>query len=283
MRSILYGLTRLTDFSLHILKQDQDGLEKVKAGHPDVLRITMPMIHMTGISAHSLLKLTEEVGLSTRDCFPIGRAIVESAINVTYILAGGSEVALRAERHDAQRSFRDLERTLDVAGLRIMAKHVGKLDAEALKHYQNLAREFSYKSGKEKSAWTDDALEQRLEVVKERFSQSIATSLSVAMFGIYRHSSEILHGSYFGAMFFWGRTRPSVDPMSKATREGLIETLSEHQFSILSSVVFAVSAMLQAFGEYIDRADNLSRQASSMMMAIQDLPLIRDALAPNGG
>src|SRR3982751_3117689 len=76
MRDILFAQTRLIDFCLHRLKAIQEGQTSLPVGvSRKVLDVLLTMIHVTGISAHSVLKLTEDIGLHARDGYPIARSI----------------------------------------------------------------------------------------------------------------------------------------------------------------------------------------------------------------
>ena len=48
------------------------------------------------------------------------------------------------------------------------------------------------------------AIDSRIEFVEQEFGETPAKRLHAAYFAIYRHSSEIMHGSFFGAAYFLG-------------------------------------------------------------------------------
>jgi len=148
--------------------------------------------------------------MSVRDCFGIARSISETGINVAYIIAGGNSMAERAQRHALQKGFRDLQRQGEMGGFGFSVLWNGPIpDPKDVPGLQEALAEFSTSKGREKD-WTDDNLSARIALIRNKFGYA-ALSLSGAATSIYRHSSEILHGSYFGTTFFWtgGVNRPT--------------------------------------------------------------------------
>ena len=279
MRTILFEQTRLIDSWLHMFKLHQNGGGVFKSGDSEVLRIVSTMIHMTGISAHSILKLTEEPSLQTRDCYPISRSIVESAVNIIFILAQGRQVAERVDRHAQQKAYRDLKRKSSVGSWTMTIGSDLRLSPEDEDQMSALAAEFTTSRGHEKREWTDESLINRIDTAAKRFPEASVMLLHAAVFNIYRHASEVLHGTYFAAMHFWGLTtfgRPSLKD-----RDDLLHTLSEHQFSVLMSTVFALTALLECVGDYVGTPE-LVENARIEFDRLRDLPLIKEGLAGSG-
>ncbi len=102
LRDILGSQTRLIDLCLHRLKEMQDGTVPLPKGvSSKVLDVTLTMIHATGVSAHSILRLTEQIALQARDGYPIARSIVEGVINIGFIMAEGESAGMTARRRIA--------------------------------------------------------------------------------------------------------------------------------------------------------------------------------------
>ena len=279
MRAILFEQTRLIDLWLGMFKLHQDSGGVFKSGDSEVLRIVFTMIHMTGISAHSVLKLTEEPTLQTRDCYPIARSIVESVVNIAFILAQGRQAAERADRHAQQKAYRDLKRKSSAGGWTVTIGSDVTLSPEDEDHMSALAAEFTTSRGHEKRNWTDENLTNRINAAAKRFPETSVMLLHAAVFNIYRHASEVLHGTYFAAMHFWGLTdfgRPNPK-----NRNDLLHTLSEHQFSVLMSTIFALTALLECVGDYVG-APELVEKARIELDRLRDLPLIKEGLARSG-
>lgn len=246
MRDIVLHQTRQIDLCLDLLSRAQAGGPALPKGDPEVLRVTMTLIHMVGISGHSLLKLTDEISLGAKDAYPVARSIIEGAVNVGYLMASDPEVSKRAERHAEVNSYRDLRREWDVGGVRASVGFVGQLDPHHAQRLEAMMPEFLTARGREKD-WTDLTLKQRLEATAIAFPATALLSLNVSAFNIYRHASEVIHGSYYGALLIWGTNTPGRRPRSSAD---LRLTLADHQFSALMSAVFAYAGMLECFSVY---------------------------------
>lgn len=261
------------DYCLHLGKRVRDEAIVLASGDKEVLRIALAMTHMVGISGHSMLKLTEDVSLLVRDTYPIARAIVEGTINTVLILAGGSETAARAARHAEAKAFRDLERDWNVGGFKMKAGFSGELAPEDKTRLEALLPEFTTARGYERD-WIDENLKQRLSIISETFPKRIGLALNTAAFNVYRHASEVVHGSYFSALHFWGLTSPTGQQPHSTDELRLV--LLDHQFSVLMSAIWSYSALVDGIGVYVGDA-TLSSAAAEPLDLLQRLPAVADA------
>ena len=76
---------------------------------------------------------------------------------------------------------------------------------ELLQHpeHRKWLDEFTTKSGREVASWTPENVPQRLEAVYQQFGPSDSRGLAFGLL-LYRHASEIAHGTLFGTLFSWG-------------------------------------------------------------------------------
>ena len=209
------------------------------------------MVQAVSISCTSIQKLTSEIGMGIRDCYSIARSIMETALNVAYILASDIEVARRANRHAVQKSFRDLDRSGQVASWRFTLR--ANLDFEGEKKDEALAEalaEFSDAKGREVRDWTTDNIDARVRSI-EKISNRAALYFAGAIMTIYRHSSEILHGTNFGVRFFW--TGGMRVPRTKQDAE--FNFLSSHFTTVFTSVIFSVRGLLEIIYKRFDLQD----------------------------
>ena len=102
------------------------------------------------------------------------------------------------------------------------------------------------------------------------------TFLNGSAFNIYRHASEVVHGSYYSACYFWGLTMPGR-PAPTSTGD-LQLTLVDHQFSILLSTVFAYVGLVECFADYTNKPD-LAEEARSQIGQLKAFPAIAETLA----
>jgi hypothetical protein len=274
MRDILLSLTRLVDLSLGRLKAHQDSAMDFQRGDKSVLRVVLTMIHMVGISCHSVLSLTEHGNLQTRDAYPIARSIVEGAINVAFIMASGAPTASRAVRHAQVKAYKDTDRNWQAGGLQFALRRQQSLAHEDVARLESMALEFITSKGREKG-WTSENLKERLDRIGQSFPKSPSILLNAAAFNIYRHASEIIHGTYFGSLYFWGLTSPGGNPPNSADDLRLI--IQDHQFAVLISVIFAICGLMECLSDYVSEPD-FARAVDSQIAALHKLPDVSEAL-----
>jgi hypothetical protein len=273
MREILLTQTRHIDACLYLLIEDEHGRSPLPAGDPDINRVIKALMHMIGISAHSLVKLTDEVGLSAKDGYPIARAIIEGAVNVAYLMASEPEVSRKAQRHAEVRAFRDLSRQGEMGGCTFQVQYQGQIPAVELQRLEAMAAEFSTEKGREKD-WTDLSLRQRLDAAAAAFPHNALISLNVSAFSIYRHASEVMHGSYYGALKIWGLTSPRSGPIDD---DAFRLVFVDHQFSTLMSAIFAFAGVVECFALYAG-VPNLKVGVDDVLRRLSKLPAVAETL-----
>ncbi|WP_417615061.1 DUF5677 domain-containing protein [Parasphingorhabdus sp.] len=273
MRGIIFSQTRQIDYCLHLLAKQRDGEESLADGDPEVFRVILTMIHMVGISGHSMLKLTEEVDLGVRDAFPLARGIIEGVINICLIMAEGPDSAAKAARHAEVKAYRDLKREWNVGSRTISLSHTYQLPSTEIARLDAMLPEFTTKKGRERN-WTDLTIAQRLDVVSETFPNSALVSLNASTFNIYSHASEIIHGSYFSAGYFWGLTLPGRGAPKDSDEFRL--TLANHQFSVLMSTIFAYAGLVECFASYV-KFPELLTQTNEHLDRLRKLPSVAGA------
>ena len=210
---------------------------------PALVSQVLPMLlQAMGSSSNTLLKLSDPPGLQTRDCFSISRSIVELAVNICYIVAKGPEAAERALRHARQKSVRDLTRESNIGAQRIKLGFAAAFDASSVPGLEEELNEFVSRTGREKG-WVDENIDQRIEVAGQ-LSSTVLSGLHFARVMIYRHSSEVLHGTLFGTNYSFGLTQPVGAPASPSD---LVGFLGGQMMMILMAVNLAHQAVTEAF------------------------------------
>lgn len=221
-------------------------LVKCFSKRPATKRVLIAMLQAIGSSSDTLLRLSDEPGFQSRDCFSISRSIVELAVNICYICAEGDAVANQAERHSQQKAFRDLDRKSNIRDQTIRIQFLKEGELEIPEELAKNIKEFTSKSGREKD-WTDLSINARCERIDRVFGKKVLTPLHWARFAVYRHSSEILHGTFFSAVYFMGLTQSKGPP--ETVDEFLKHIASNHLMVIMAAAVSlgavtkAVSAM----------------------------------------
>lgn len=227
------------------------------------------MMQAMGSSTATIARLSDDPGLQTRDCYSICRSIVELAINICYICAKGEEAVNRAQRHAMQKSYRDLNRKSNI-GDRNISFQFGNMDEiEMPQELQDAIDEFTSQRGREKG-WTDLSVDDRCKAVGSVFGDDVLTPLHLARFAIYRHSSEILHGTFFSVMFFAGQTEPNHP---KNPNEW-IETIASRHIMILLTTIGSIDAVVNAIS-IITGVDELKAISKSLFDPIRKSPYFK--------
>lgn len=260
-----------------------DGLIAVVVGHESAASIreetdalpkpSVPVLALllqaAGSSAHTLSRLSDLPGLHTRDCYSIARSVVEVAANICYIIAEGPAAAERAMRHARQKSYRDLERESKIGDSVIKLVFSGQTDPSSIDGLEEDLAEFTSRGDREKG-WIDGSIDDRIAATA-KLGTGVVNALHWARFAIYRHSSEILHGTFFSALFFFGQTAPSGHPRSA---EEFAESLGQQHMLILMSVILSLSAVVEAFHKaYGFRAAH--NRATTLMDALGKISYFR--------
>ena len=162
---------------------------------------------------------------SLRDCYVIARTVLETAVTYCFIAAGGKEIAARAWRHALQKSYRDLSREMTINDRLLKFQHHGHRQPAEVPGVAEALEEFSTRAGKEQRRWTSENLREQVEAIDRAYGPYVSDSLVFALVAIFRHSSEITHGTYFGALFALGFTEPGGTP---ASPEDITRRRNEH-------------------------------------------------------
>lgn len=242
---ILFEQTRSLDELLHRV-WGPDVTPHI-AWNSDVLRVAPLMVQALGISVHSILRLTETPGLSVRDAYGVARSAAELAVNICFITVAGSDAATKAERHAFQKRYRDMRRSRTIGGVTVDIERADYPEASAVPGLEDALAEFSDKKGRELPDWTKSNISERIDAVRA-VHPGAAISLTVSITSVYRHSSDILHGTYSGVEFFWTGSRG----IAPTTREAFAELWEEHMQVVFSGAFFATSAVIELFAKIFE-------------------------------
>jgi hypothetical protein len=238
---ILQEETRLLDALIHLLSEGTAP----NSCDPDVARVSVLMIQSLGVSLHSILRLTGTKDMAIRDAYGIARSASELAVNICYIGAAGEEMARRAERHAMQKSYRDLHRTGAIGGVAFELSAAGRPEVDQVPGLADALKEFTGRKGQEITDWTPLNISSRIETVAQIHSRA-SLALSGSTMAVYRHASELLHGTYFSIVHFWaGSGAPAT------SREDFNSRWVEHFISIFTGAFFAAQAVIELFAKLV--------------------------------
>lgn len=188
-----------------------------------------------GQSMNTVLKLSNEDGIGVRDMYPIARSVVEGFVNAAFFVTQPVEVAQRALRHIEYAAWKHANRVIGSGDFMIK---VGP--DEDIKPF--LQKEFPEFAGKGQGSWTNLDVPSRIRHVGEAV-RAAGGALLGAYGGIYAVSSEIIHGSVYGAAYFYRTHAGNVKPEDDFKRGVL-----QQRIDILSAVTHAASGFLAAYG-----------------------------------
>lgn len=144
------------------------------------------------------------------DAMCIARSTLETLINACFIHLSGLEVAERAIAHARQKGYRDLDRLSAIGDSRIEIRWAGDPNQLATPDMIEAIKKFSRKNGTECTQWIHQSIEERLRFICQVGGVSAMTPFHLAFVSIYRHASEYLHGTVFGAAHAVGAAEPNA-------------------------------------------------------------------------
>jgi hypothetical protein len=252
---------RFLSEELDLLDKARERCLKEKGELWDVLN---PLIFTMVDSLRSVTWLAESY--KVRDCFVLSRVVVETSINLCFICAEGETAARRAMSHARQKSYRDLERKSEINGQTIDISWSGKSSQVIDPDLQKDIDDFTHKNGRENTSWTPETVNQKLEIISKKYGAKKSGSLQWAFFTIYRHASEIAHGTYFGSIYIFGRTLPS----SKVeTQEDLLKHLRGHLNMLCLMMGGAISATLEILATELSDLGKIAKDADQAIYALK--------------
>jgi hypothetical protein len=268
LRALLDHRIRLVDAIIAVLVEHPSAktLRPESSPVPAEVAQALPlMLQALGSSSSTVVRLSDAPGLVTRDCYSIARSIVELAVNICYLISDGPSLAGRAMRHAMQKAYQDLERESKIGDSTIRLAFSSRPDAATVPGLAEQIAEFTSRAGREKG-WVDESVDDRIAAAGARFGEDVLTSLHFARFMVYRHSSEILHGTLFSALYFFGITTPP----KKSTQETAVEHIGQQHMMLLMACGFALEAVVGAFHAAYgfqwaqDRSKELTKSMSAL-------------------
>ena len=160
-------------------------------------------------TSHSLLILSSANKM--RDCYALSRIIFDHVLNLGYFGVNGEEAVKKALAHYHQKSFRDLDREIEIKDLKF---GIGLQDIDKAPISDKLKEAldfFTNNKGFEVRSWTGENVFKKIEMIRDKYGQELGMMLVINLFFIYRHSSEIIHGTLFGSLFSRGMTKPEKE------------------------------------------------------------------------
>lgn len=189
-----------------------------------------------GQTTNTLLKLSQESDIVVRDMYPLARSVVESYVNAAFFSTQPVQVARRAIRHKDYAAWKHANRVVGSGEFMISVGSHEKVTPYLAEHFPEFV-------GKGNGSWTNLDVPSRIRLVGNSI-EAAGLALMAAYGGIYSISSEIIHGSVFGAAYFY-RSGTS-DPRGE---EGFKRSVLHQRIDIMCAVAHAASGFLAAYAE----------------------------------
>lgn len=229
------------------------------------VRAYQALLRAIETSASTVFRLTDNISDCVRDCFPIARSVVEAAINVGYIAAGGKTVAEEARQHSVHRCVLALDRRFDIGALSLRHRSRSLDQPETVPGLREVLAQMETEGDRKAYNWTPLSAPKRVEFILDRLGGRIALPLGLAYFGIYQDASEIVHGTIYGCFFSAGET--IVD------QEVALHDLA---FTILFSCSQALNRAVASVG-VAHKIDEIVERADSFDLLLLKIPVFAEA------
>lgn len=189
-------------------------------------------------------------GNKLRDSYIISRSIFEHCLNIGYFSIKGEQMIEKAYNHSLSKSYRDLRRKIEIGDIKFS---IGiSEDVEIPKHerLEEAVEEFTNKKGHEIRSWSDDNTFSKIKLITNEFGYEIGYPFSLCLYYIYRHSSEIIHGTIFGAMFSMGMTQERKE--WPETKQEYDEYYNNRLTLLGQSIILLISSTIHIIGHHTE-------------------------------
>lgn len=236
-----------------------DVISRTKATDSSRVGVLYPFLDSVQESASSLRILATRQAL--RDSYVIARVIYETAINACFLLTKPVELSARANVHAKQKTLRNLVRRIEIAGTSLFEfKFDGADELMQEPAHKQWLDEFTSKSGREITSWTPENVQQRLEAVHQTFGAEVTRGLAFGLL-LYRHASEIAHGTLYGTLFSWGAAEPNR-PLKSPSDLGIFRRAELRH--LLKLVCFTLESLIRVSSIALD-APSLNESAKEAL------------------
>lgn len=223
LRVFLRTYSNIIDSTINnIRRQETDPITS------DVLTM---LIQSVGASTYTLFKITDDAELSIKDSFIIMRSVIETTINTCLIISDAS-YARAAHLHALQRTVKSMNRKEKIGIYGFETKVSMYDDFLAREDVQESIIKFS-----NRDKWTKENNVKKIEIIEKNLGSCV--SLSGAYYSIYSEAAELMHGSYFGIINFYG--------FNKAI--GIKEKFLSVQTEILFHAISCLNTLIQLGGK----------------------------------
>jgi hypothetical protein len=232
-----------------------EEVQSLMKGSEDPVALTvLTLLYAATDTNKSIALLAREEKM--RDTYVLARTSYETMLNACFILTEGEKAADRAYRHALQKGWRDLHRELPINDTTVYIRHSAQIEPDEDSALRDAIDEFTSKRGREITSWTPASLKTRIEKVGLKYGNRVTKGLQFGLLAIYRHASDISHGTVFGSMYAVGLADASGPPKNPSE---LQQRQRENLCMLLTLLGGVVDSLLHVLGHYLDVEDFVER------------------------
>lgn len=227
-----------------------------------------------GISLMSMFETSRSILLlcrnNVRDSYALSRTLLDTTLNMA-LYSIDNNLVDKALRHAQQKSFRDIFRRIDLNDYAIKSdlKNIeGIVIPNKLKEAYH---EFTSNKGKELRNWSDESktnVFKKIQIVKKEIGEDIGNVLNFCLFSIYRHASEIIHGTLFGTFYGFGfELVNGIGVKNSEEYQNYIFQMNSHLMSVLNLLLESTLKIVNScypIIEIIEHSRSLNNELNEM-------------------
>ncbi len=248
----VHKLADIFDKKINVFKEACDFILKSDAKHSEELFLLLLSIS-DSLNTLSILSKINKM----RDCYAISRMIYETTINVLYIAATEFEAMEEMIKYTEEKSKHEATRSIAIDKETVFSAYDKKKG-----HVIGFTKNNPFKMKGDPRTWTNVNIERRINTINKKYGDTVSRFLQLSHLTIYRTSSDIIHGTLYGARHMLGMVNKTDNTFS-------IEGMMEHDFSVIITLMLSISqctySILYAFSKEIDGMEKFEKEYSKLL------------------
>lgn len=248
----VHELANIFDKKITVFKEACDFILKSDKKHSEELFLLLLSIS-DSLSTLSILSKINKM----RDCYAISRMIYETTINVLYIAATNFEAMDEMIKYTEEKSKHESTRSIAIdkeAVFFAFDKEKG--------HIVGFSKDNPFKMKGDPRNWTNVNIERRINTINKKYGDTVSRFLQLSHLTIYRTSSDIIHGTLYGARHMLGIVNKKDNSFS-------INGMIEHGFGAIITLMLSISqctySILYAFNKELEGLDKFEKEYSKLL------------------
>lgn len=247
----IHHLADIFDKKINVFKESCDLILKSDTKHSEELFLLMIGISDSLESLSLLSKINK-----MRDCYAISRMVYETVINVLYISATNFEAMEDMIKYIEEKSKHDSARSISTDKEAIFMTFDGE------KYSLGFTKNNPIKMKGAPRTWTNQNIDKRINIINKKYGNTVSRFLQIAHLTIYRTSSDIIHGTLYGARHMLGIVNKKDSIFST---EGMVT----HNYSVIITLILTISqciySILYAFNKEIKGIEKFEKEYEKLL------------------